>query len=123
VTFVAKSWERTIRLFDFASASRGTHPEKQPGRYREELRAPVGVRKAPRNEPASRKAVVYGYFGFRLGLLASGPVVGDARRGAIRSSSLSDRVTLPVASSGERELQGVDDEACHKPQHWRQRGC
>jgi hypothetical protein len=31
------------------------HYQKQPFRFREEFRAPLGVRKSPRNEPAGHK--------------------------------------------------------------------
>lgn len=50
--------------------------------FREEFRAPLGVRKSPRNEPGAQ-TMVYGYFGFRLSLATSGPAVGRARRDAI----------------------------------------
>ncbi len=33
---------------------------KQPGSYREEFRAPAGVRKSPKNEPAGRRRCVMG---------------------------------------------------------------
>jgi hypothetical protein len=57
---------------------------ERTGYFLEEFRAPVGVRKSPRNEPAGRKAIVYGYFSFLPSLVPSEPVVANARRGAIR---------------------------------------
>ena len=55
---------------------------KRPFRLREEFRAPLGVRKSPRNEPACQQAMIYGYFCFRPSLAQSRPALvaagGDA---------------------------------------------
>jgi hypothetical protein len=52
-----------------------------PFSFREEFRAPRGVRKSARNEPAGRR--LYGYFCFRLSVSQTRPAVGSVGRDAI----------------------------------------
>lgn len=81
---------------------------KLPVCSREEFRAPAGVRKSPRKEPASHRQRLWG-FRYSAGVGDGATAAGKHRDGCGRTASLSLRAILSARQAARHGSVGVDD--------------